>query len=63
MESNSEASNQFRPLTEEEFLALSNEDKVKYLNEKRGFDFDKAHEALKKTMLELRKVNKEMMKK
>ena len=50
-------------LTEKELLALSDEDKIKYLKEKRSFEFNKAHEALKKSMLELGKVNEEMMKK
>ena len=50
-------------MTEEELLALSDEDKIKYLKEKRSFEFNKAHEALKKSMLELGKVNEEMMKK
>ena len=63
MESNCESSNEFRDLTEKELLALSDEDKIKYLKEKRSFEFNKAHEALKKSMLELGKVNEEMMKK
>ena len=50
-------------MTEEELLALSDEDKVKYLKEKRDFNFDKALESLKTSMLELRKVNEKMMKK
>ena len=63
MESNCESSNEFRDLTEKELLALSDEDKVKYLKEKRDFNFDKALESLKTSMLELRKVNEKMMKK
>ncbi len=63
MESNDKTPNEFRALKEEELFALSDEDKIKYLKEKRGFDFDKAHESLKTSMLELSKVNKEMMKK
>ena len=48
-------------MTEEELLALSDEDKVKYLKEKRDFNFDKALESLKTSMLELRKVNEKVI--
>jgi len=53
-------SNDFRILTEEEFLALSDEDRIQYLREKRGFDFDKVHESLKKSIYALREGNKKM---
>lgn len=60
MESNDEEP-LFKKLSKEELLALSDEDRIKYLKEKRGFDLHKAHEALKKSMYALREVNKKMM--
>lgn len=61
MESNDESKNEFRVLTKVELLALSDEEKIKYLNKKRIFNFHKALESLKKSIYELEKVNKKMM--